>query len=326
VEEDYNEWFPFYLKNYIEKKIYKIDNTILVDSIHNFLHVPSGDNITTHTDKYYDLSARLYRIYTGNSNAAENTSLILYTSSSNISQDDILILTYEIDNSDKNIEFFKYGSSVVIPELSKLDNEDRDIMAVVVNSSNDPDQYYRQNNIDLNLELGGDMSAFTGAKITISYAILDLSWQEKDNESCQLTWTDNVTIIASAQNGTYDGTKYTATWTDPEDYGIKTSGDIEIIFKDENYDEITSFNIKEYSKADGIKKTSFSIECANAGIKKNNETATSTYLVFQQNGCSDITFNDYRLEHIYSTPCSVEVMESGACSEDATLKIEFYKY
>ena len=173
----------------------------------------------------------------------------------------------------------------------------------------------------------GKSETFRSAEITISD--LELSGHyEEDAESCQDGWSDpHATVsVKYMENGIINGTTFTATWeADPENIYVLTSGDVEINFKDDSLTEITSFNIKSFTSKETLKEISFKIEATGLSVQKDESSSTENYLNFVQDGCGNLTFNEYQVFYPYRKPCKTKVLETVECSSNSKITIYFSK-
>jgi len=156
VGKPVDEWFPEFIKDYLEGKVYGITGSQFETGIAASYNLPQMNSPQSHEDDYNGLSAKMIR-YSTKGTENSNTGIKFSVLSKDVAPDMLGLQVFSMHRSDHSIGFLTnhYELEAEVADLNDLDSQNKDLLVVVVNS--DIDKLDKESTITLTAELSETM-------------------------------------------------------------------------------------------------------------------------------------------------------------------------
>jgi hypothetical protein len=330
INKELYEWYPDFMKEYLNGDIYEFDYSRLTQYISDAFtinEVPfSGENGER---LFLPMETRLYRFNIGGADLSDGDSFTasvehLLDYSGEVIKDDVKFMAYIYDNNSTTIRYIASGNGqIIIPNLKQYKGNESILLAVCY----DP-RINKNNQIELSFKIEEGANPYDRA--TITYFLL-MYGRYLDNNP-----PTNETLNRTIKMGPFDitstnGSTIIAKW-DNMSGGTGTKGDIEIYFEDATFSTLKGFEVKEYSdyspsSCTGQKHTEdYSLSAT--GLHVTGENPMLTWRTFTQAGCDGIVVNSFSQSY-YDLMCHIFEMDSCKCKKpllsDINLRVDLYK-
>ncbi len=228
-----NTWIPHFFQNYMEGKIYGITGDIFMKGIDGQDDLPEQGLQQVYDGEYNDLSAKIFRFNTDKPILGDDANVAFDVVSHDVDKEhlEVLIFSYDWDNNE--IDFISdYSPGVkIVSNIKSLQEQNKDLLAVVVNTFKDTKNTLNKSTISLKVELKETIPLnyrkFTVklGKVNIQKTYQDGSTTDHNNVSLEL-------YMPFYEYGNFTGNTFSAGWKNIE--GAETdSGFVEAVVVDE---------------------------------------------------------------------------------------------
>ena len=204
-------WWPAFLKRYIAGEIYEIPaDTLLRDlqagpGSREYTIDERTDTLKYFSDKFPDLSAKLYRVNLRYQNIASNATITFEVGPPTLNLYYVHVMLFGLKNN--KLEYWETANKVKVSKVKDLTAAGYDIVAAVVNSANER-PYTGTMAIDLDVRVEADV--VTSARIKVRTSGVT-GWYDG-------TYTPTDFVLYNSSNtfreGRIIGNAFTATWDD----------------------------------------------------------------------------------------------------------------
>jgi len=154
-------WWPDFIRRYISGEFYGIQNQTFLDGVSRIFQIRSSrDTLTSWSDNYPDISAKLYRIDLEYADVPAGAQLQFAVSTSATQKENANVMLFGINQG--KLEYWTQGDTVNVAKIRDLTQAGYDILAVV-NYSKLEAPYYRTDGITLDVRVF-QPAAFTTAR------------------------------------------------------------------------------------------------------------------------------------------------------------------
>ncbi|NLP10924.1 hypothetical protein GX408_11080, partial [bacterium] len=154
-------WGPDFIRRYISGELYGIPNQTFLNGVSQSFQIRSSrDTLTSWSDNYPDISAKLYRIDLEYAGVPAGAQLQFAVSTSATQKENAQVMLFGINQG--KLEYWTQGDTVNVAKIKDLTQAGYDILAVV-NYSKLEAPYYRTDGITLDVRLF-QPAAFTTAR------------------------------------------------------------------------------------------------------------------------------------------------------------------
>jgi hypothetical protein len=195
--------------------------------------------------EYNDLSAAMFRFNTKNIGLSSNAMVAFDVESWDMEKDYLSVLIFSLDRITNDIQFISdHLSSVkIIDNIKGLEEENKDILAVVVNAYKDEKNASNQSTISLKVELKeitpSNYRRFTVrlGKVNIQYTYLDGSVENHENVTLEL-------YMPFSTYGSFTGNNFEAGWNLKDGATTDTAFIKAVVREDEEGLTLSAFEFK----------------------------------------------------------------------------------
>lgn len=136
-------WWPDFVQRYISGEFYGVQNQVFLDGVTQTFQIRSSrDTLTSWTDNYPDISARLYRIDLEYADIPAGAQLQFAVSGSAAQHENTRVTLFGINQG--KLEFWTGGDTVNVAKIRDLTQAGYDILAVVTCSTLEKPYYHTQ--------------------------------------------------------------------------------------------------------------------------------------------------------------------------------------
>lgn len=228
-----NTWIPLFFQNYMEGKIYGITGDIFMNGIDAQDDLPMQGVQREYAGEYNDLSAKIIRFNTDNLVLNENANVAFDVESQDVDKGHLEVMIFSFDWDNNEIEFISdYSPGVkIVGNIKSLQEQNKDLLAVVVNTYKDTKNALNKSTISLKVELKEttplNYRRFTVrlGKVNIQKTYMDGSTTNHENVTLELYMPFN-------EYGSFTGNSFSAGWEVP-DGNASDSGFVEAVVVDD---------------------------------------------------------------------------------------------
>lgn len=216
------EWFPEFIRDYLEGKVYGITGSQFETGIAASYNLPQMNSPQSHEDDYNGLSAKMIR-YSTEGTENSNTGIKFSVQSEDVSPYMLGLQVFSMNRSDHSIGFLtnQLGLEAEVDDLEDLDRQNKDLLVVVVNS--DIDKLDKESTITLTAELTETTPLnYRKFNIDLNHFSGDVEYADGTTE----TFNDiHMRLdMPDAVFGQFTGDSFNAEWEDVTEVFISDSG------------------------------------------------------------------------------------------------------
>jgi len=338
------DWWPDYIENLIDGKIYNIDSSVFLNS--NFIYGTwpinnEDDNIKIFSASdegivpYPDLSAKMFIVNLNYSGIDESASLYLDSYRSNAANNDgIATLVFGVNSSNtlQHLTTAKNSATVLPKKLKEYFDEDiRQFLVVVVNSTHNGTDYLGITDVELILEVKEEEpTLYTTCEVEVNYRGQLHYVTEYDSpnlaDSDETYWTNWGFTFPANSSGSFMGNTFTYEYNRVEDsnntrdihFTLTISEDkSEIINIDYIDNSISGGNAGKSSASYIHNLVSIPFEKMDAS---NNE---ATYYIGEEQTCNSITYVKFDYENeIFDVLTNTRDLVDRDCDENSFIRVK----
>ena len=219
LPSDGREWWPDFFRRLVSGEIYTVTEDEFLVKAESAVRLDRSDQELSIGSQFDDLTAKYYRLDLDCPDWTEDTTLDLSLSRSGRDESFEEVQVYAIGNGTP--QYLVSGSGVSIGNLAGLQADGRDLLVVVTEAYNDPDD---ENTVPVTLEVavstpatGSDIFQLETADIRLGSA--PSSWTYEGEECSGGGGTGSVMFTWENKPGQWQGTTFTADWDDSWDDG-----------------------------------------------------------------------------------------------------------
>jgi len=196
-------WWPDFIRRYISGEYYGIQNQKFLDGVSRIFQIRSSrDTLTSWSDNYPDISAKLYRIDLEYAGVPAGAQLQFAVTTSATQKENAQVMLFGINQG--KLEYWTQGDTVNVAKIRDLTQAGYDILAVVTCSKLET-PYYRTDGVTLDVRLF-QPAAFTTARFK---ARIEGVRTYRDGS----TWDVGVLYVNDIwRDGTYTNNVFQAGW------------------------------------------------------------------------------------------------------------------
>lgn len=211
------DWIPLFFKEYVAGRIYSITGDVFVRGIDGQEDLPAHGTQRVFEREYNDLSAKIFRFNTDNVDLTENAKVAFGVESYDVDKKLLSVLIFSLNRVNNEIEFESEFSDEVkiLSNIKDLQDQNKDLLAVVMNLNNDVDNASNTSSISLKVETRDVTSLnyrrFTVrlGKVDVRSTYLDMSTKDHENATLELYMPFN-------EFGSFTGNTFDAGWKIPD--------------------------------------------------------------------------------------------------------------
>lgn len=222
VPQSPSDWWPDFFKKYVGGEIYGVESDVFMQNNSGELSL-SQKHDTTFTEKYPDLSARLFWVHLDDPDLDEDASIDFRVSSTGVNSTDLAVLVFGLKSN--SLSFFQQDrEKVTLAGVKALMQQGYSKLAAVVVDSRLQSPYTDDQDVDLNVSLGKHY----GLWMNFSFGGDERhSYPDKPDEIAPESF--NISVAPVAQ-GDLSGNSFSLSWSDEQHQYFVGSGSVTITF------------------------------------------------------------------------------------------------
>lgn len=198
-------WWPGFFKDYVSGKIYGVKSNVFLDNKSGVFDITSeSDTLKTFSGSYPDLSAKIYIIALDYPDIDSSAKIRFQLSATDVHPDYMTVLVFGLKND--SLQYFGQGGDLVVEQVRELTDQGWDLLAVVVNSFNEP-PYNSSSDIDLVVTVPKPSFDWNWGSVNVSVLghfedSWGRQWDAGSGSGCG----------SHSQYGSFSGNTFTAFW------------------------------------------------------------------------------------------------------------------